>query len=289
MFWLGHGLAIVFVFVFVGCSGSVAQDQAVRNAPVPSRPVVGSWPNWRGPETRGVARDVRLDAEWPADELPLAWKVPLEAGWSSPVVDQGRVFVTDRAAGEERVLAFDAQTGKGLWEVRTTVDFDPHPVGRRHGNGPTSTCAISDSHVYSLGIAGLLQCLDAATGRVVWRISLPAKFGKSEPLPDGRARLNGTTNVIVPTGPGQGAPVPLFGYTGSPVISGDLLILEVGGERGGTVMAFDKRTGTVRWKALRENVAYSSPVVAQLAGIDQVVAMTGPRVVGLRLDGGALL
>jgi outer membrane protein assembly factor BamB len=90
----------------------------------------------------------------------------------------------------------------------------------------------------------------------------------------------------VPTSPGQGGAVPLFGYTGSPVLDGDRLIASVGGAKGGTVMAFDRTTGAVLWKSLNENLSYSSPIVADLAGIRQVVVGTGPRMVGLDVRDG---
>lgn len=289
MFWVRSSLYAAWAAVSLGCGGSAAQEKAVLHRPTAAHHVIGSWSNWRGPQTWGLAPDVELPDAWPEDELSLVWEMPLGTGWSSPVVDQGRVFITDRQDGEERVLACDAATGQHLWEVRTPVDFDPHPVGRRHGNGPKATCAVSDGNVYSLGIAGMLQCIDAARGEVVWRIHLPAEFADPVPLASGAAFVNGTENVIVPIGAGQGAAVPLFGYTGSPTIAGDRLILEVGGPRGGTLMAFDKQTGEVIWKALEEDVAYSSPVVATIAGVEQVIAMTGPRVVGLRASDGELL
>ncbi len=83
--------------------------------------------------------------------------------------------------------------------------------------------------------------------------------------------------------------MPLFGYTGSPTLSGDLLVTSVGGKRGGTIVAFDKQSGKVVWKALDENVSYSSPVVASLGGETQIVVMTGPRIVGLSARDGSLL
>ncbi|MES1213073.1 MAG: PQQ-binding-like beta-propeller repeat protein, partial [Singulisphaera sp.] len=126
-------------------------------------------------------------------------------------------------------------------------------------------------------------------GELLWEVNYPAQFGERRPLADGKAFVNGTTDVIVPIGNGQGAPVPLFGYTGSPTLHGNLIVTPVGGRRGGTIMAFDKRSGQVVWKALEEHVSYSSPIVAELAGSKQIVVMTGPRVVGLSLADGQLL
>jgi len=247
------------------------------------------WPCWRGPGGRSIAAHAELPDTWPSGDLKPRWSVPLGTGWSSPVVVDGRVFITDRQAGIERTLGLSADDGEILWESIGPVDFEPHDVGQRHGNGPKSTCCVAEGHVFSLGIAGRLKCLDAASGKIVWEKMLPAEFGEVAPLAGGRAIVNGTENVIVPIGEGLGAPVPLFGYTGSPTIAGQLLILEVGGARGGTLMAFDRTSGSVVWKSLSEHVSYSSPIIAELAGVPQVVALTGPRVVGLDLRNGHLL
>ncbi len=123
----------------------------------------------------------------------------------------------------------------------------------------------------------------------MWEVNYPDAFGEHRPLAGGKAFVNGTTDVIVPIGGGQGAPVPLFGYTGSPTVCGELLVTPVGGRRGGTIMAFEKHSGRVAWKALDEHVSYSSPVVADICGVQQIVVMTGPRVVGLSAADGRLL
>ncbi|HQU46478.1 MAG TPA: PQQ-binding-like beta-propeller repeat protein, partial [Pirellulales bacterium] len=105
----------------------------------------------------------------------------------------------------------------------------------------------------------------------------------------GRAYVHGTQSVIVPVGEGQGAPVPLFGYTGSLLVTEGLVISSVGGSKAGTIMAFDAETGKEAWRALDDEVSYSSPVSALLAGREQVVVMTGPEVVGLELATGRKL
>lgn len=254
-----------------------------------AEPVPRDWPQWRGPARNGVAEETTFPQVWPAAAPQPSWTAPIADGWSSPIVADGRVFVTDRRNDEERLTAFDARDGKQLWQRTNPVDFDPHEVGRRHGNGPKSTPVYSDGLVYALGISGFLQCVQAADGKPVWHAFLPREFGAAEALPGNQAYVNGETNVIVPVALGRGAPVPLFGYTGSPLIVDDRLICPVGGARGGTLMAFDKRTGAVAWKSLQENVSYSSPVAAEIAGVRQIVFMTGPRVVGLEASTGRLL
>lgn len=266
-----------------------ATDQSPPDRESPAAADSGAWPGWRGPGGRGVLPQCGLPQPLEKRQPRLRWQQKLGTGWSSPVVADNRVFVTDRLENKERLLAFDSTTGRPLWQATNPVDFDPHSVGRRHGNGPKSTPAVEASRVYSLGIAGWLQAVDTQTGSVVWSINLPERFGEKVPLPGGRAFVEGTDHVIVPVGNGQGAPVPLFGYTGSILLADGLVILSVGGARGGTVMAFDARDGRVQWAALDEHVSYSSPVVAELGSVKQVVVMTGPRVVGLRLVDGKLL
>lgn len=247
-----------------------------------------AWPRWRGAGGQGIAATGKVPRAWLANPRP-AWVAPLGIGWSSPIVAAGKVFVTDRRGDTERVLAFDAPTGEELWRRTDPVDFDPHAVGARHGNGPKSTPAFAQGKIYALGIAGRLQCLDAASGKQVWEVNFPRRFGKRQPLPGGRAFVNGTESVIVPVDDGQGAPVPLFGYTGSVLVAGNLVVAPVGGEKAGTIMAFNAKTGDEVWRALHDNVSYSSPVVATLAGIEQAIVMTGPAVVGLELTSGRKL
>lgn len=299
--WRGLETVAVYCIAFaLGCSHTLAEPKATpkqtsetsKAKTTTANPAISAapdWPRWRGPTSQGIALGTRLPDSWPAGDLKPLWQTRLGTGWSSPAVVTGKVVLSDRQSNLERVIALDADTGQELWTRMHPVDFDPHPVGRGHGNGPKASPLVENGKVYSLGIAGWLECLDLKDGGELWHVNLPAEFGSREALPGGRAYVNGDVDVIVPVAKDQGAPVPLFGYTGSPVISGNLLITSVGGQNGGTIMAFHKDTGKVVWKSLSENVSYSSPIVANLGGVSQVVAMTGPRVVGLALQTGELL
>ncbi len=287
-----HCTALTLVWgalVFVSFGHAARADEPARSSSTINSSAEADWPRWRGAAGDAVLQDHALPEHWPTGPLRALWQVQLGTGWSSPVIAAGRVFISDRSGGSERVRAFDAASGRELWSRAHDVDFDPHPVGRRHGNGPKGTPLVDGDRVYAVGIAGWLDCLNVADGAVLWQVNFPAEFSAPQPLPGGRARVVGTDHVMVPIGGGQGGAVPLFGYTGSPTLEGNLLITPVGGRRGGTIMAFDKKTGHVVWKALNENVSYSSPIVAEAAGVRQVVVMTGPRVVGLALSDGALL
>lgn len=285
--WLATIHFIAIALTCIRGTRSPGEDPGSRSRAVSSEN--SAWSRWRGPLGKSVAENAQLPSAWSVKDLKLKWSYPLETGWSSPVVTGDRVYFLDRFGNQERTHAVDIQTGKPVWVVDHPVDFDPHAVGRGHGNGPKSTPIIADGRVYALGIAGWLECLSADSGESIWRVNLPEQFGRHAPLPKGKAFVDGTEAVIVPIGNGEGAAVPLFGYTGSPYLSGEKLILSVGGERGGTVIAFHKDTGKVIWKSLDEDVSYSSPVVTAINGVEQVVVMTGPRVVGLDVSTGDLL
>jgi outer membrane protein assembly factor BamB len=133
------------------------------------------WPQWRGPNRDGVWSETGIMESFPADGLKTKWRAPVGRGWSSPVVAQGRVFVTDvelkAPDAWERVLCFDETTGKPLWTHRYTVKY-PDWAFSPTGGGLRATPIIRDGRIYTLGALGDLFCFDAATGNVVWQKSL---------------------------------------------------------------------------------------------------------------------
>ena len=164
----------------------------------------------------------------------------------------GRVFVMDRITKPkqiERVHCFDWQTGKRLWS---------HEYEREYRNvdfpaGPRACVVIGDGLAYALGAMGDLHCLDAATGRIVWRKDLLEEY---------EIRM------------------PIWGITASPVVFGDLVIVQVGGASA-CLVAFDRRTGQERWKALDDRASYSTPLIVEQNGQQVLVCWTGDHVVGL--------
>ncbi|MES1213103.1 MAG: PQQ-binding-like beta-propeller repeat protein, partial [Singulisphaera sp.] len=113
----------------------------MQAAEAPSAPATGrsEWPQWRGPGGQAQLAQDHFPNPWPAQPPRVVWQVGLGTGWSSPVVAEDKVFITDRSSGQERVLAFAADTGRELWKKGHEIDFDPHAVGRQHGNGPKAT------------------------------------------------------------------------------------------------------------------------------------------------------
>ncbi|MBI5691217.1 MAG: PQQ-like beta-propeller repeat protein, partial [Verrucomicrobia bacterium] len=214
------------------------------------------WPHWLGPARDGVWRETGIVEQLPAGGLPVRWRVPIGAGYSSPVIARGRVVVTDRPSsqtrgnaggaltrttepGRERVLCLDQQDGRVLW----TYDYDC-PYNLSYPSGPRASPTIAGDRVYTLGAEGDLHCLDLATGRVVWA----RNFGRD-----------------------YGAKTQLWGFAAPPFVDGDQVVCMVGGSTH-TVLSFDRETGRERWRALPpREPAYASPILVEAGGVRQLI------------------
>ncbi|HAK96913.1 MAG TPA: hypothetical protein DCM87_18470, partial [Planctomycetes bacterium] len=217
------------------------------------------WPQWRGPNRDGSAPGAVLPAN-PA--LKEVWKVPAGAGYSGPVVADGKVIVFCRRGEKETILCLDARTGAELWTDAYDAPFKPEEYSKVHGKGPFSTPSIAGGKAYLQGIAGVLSCYDLASGKLAWRKDFSGEFKK---------------------------PYPLWGAAASPLIEGKLCLAWIGTEGDGALAAFDKDTGALVWKAAELEPSYSSPVAADLAGTRQVVALTRTQLVGVDPAKGATL
>jgi outer membrane protein assembly factor BamB len=215
--------------------------------------VAADWPQWRGPGRDGVWSEDRITEQLPGPQLPIRWRAEIGPGYSGPTVAGGRVFVMDRRTTPkeiERVLCFEAVTGKPIW--RHEYDCEYQKV--QYTAGPRASVSIDRDMVYSLGTMGHLFCLKAADGQEAWHKDLKADYDVA---------------------------MPIWGIASSPLVQGDLVIVQVGGRPGACLIAFDKRTGKERWRALDDRASYSSPIVVDQAGRRVLVCWTGDRVVGL--------
>ena len=216
----------------------------------------GDWPQWRGPNRDGVWNETGLMESFPSDGLKISWRVPVGRGWSSPVVAQGRVYVTDaqvaRPTAKERVLCFDEATGKLRWSHPYAVDY-PDWAFDPNGGGPRATPIIRDGKLFTLGALGDLFCLDAVKGDVIWEKSLAKEYGVKE----------------------------FTGITASPLIEEGLLILQICAKPAACVVAFDKNSGKEAWKALDDSFTYSSPIVLTAGGRKQLIVWTQEAVTSL--------
>src|SRR5262245_16800086 len=156
------------------------------------------WPEYRGAGRRGVWNETGIVDKFPADGLKVVWRAPVKNGYSGPAVAGGRVFVTDfvRTAGSrgiERIIAFDEQTGKLLWQQEWEVDYG----STGFENGPHATPTADGDRVYAVGGGGRLAALNAATGQILWKKDFVQDYG---------------------------ADLGQFGVSSAPVIDGDRLI-----------------------------------------------------------------
>ena len=248
-----------------------ARVAALRRAdltvPRPTGDPAKDWPQWRGPLRDGIARGVNLAPEWTAERAPrVVWSEECGKGYSSVSVAGGRVYLQDfREQGDratEGVVCRDAATGAEVWSYRYPVDYRGI---QSPANGPRATPTVHEGRVYTVGATGKFLCLDAeppdGKPHVLWEHDLLAEFD---------------------------APLPSWGIASSPLIEGELVIVQPGGSDG-TVVAFDRNTGELRWAALGEKTGYCSPLAATCAGVRQVIAFTAENLVGLRPEDGAVL
>ncbi|HZZ72448.1 MAG TPA: PQQ-binding-like beta-propeller repeat protein [Pirellulales bacterium] len=210
------------------------------------------WPQWRGVHRDGVWRETGLVEKFASQELKLRWHVPVGSGYSGPTVAAGRVYLTDRQAEPkqiERIRCFDEQTGRELWTKEYDCVYDK--VG--YVAGPRACVTVADGRAYALGTMGNLHCLDAKSGEILWKKDLNAEY---------KIRM------------------PIWGIASAPLVEADLLIVQVGGEKA-CLVAFDRKTGEERWRALDDNASYSAPIVIEQAGQRVLVCWTGDNLVGL--------
>jgi outer membrane protein assembly factor BamB len=206
------------------------------------------WPQWRGPQRDSVWRETGLLETFPPEGLKPLWRAPVGPGFSSPVVAQGRVFVTDaqitRPKARERVLCFDAKTGKSQWSRTYEVDYAAWAFDPKNPFGPRPTPLVSGNKLFALGARGRLSCLQTLNGRVIWERNLENKNKDSV-------------------------------FTPSPLIEGELLILVLDGlPPGPCVVALDKDSGNPVWTALNETPTLSSPIVVNAGGKRQLLVWT---------------
>lgn len=221
------------------------------------------WSQWFGPTRNGLAPAGPLRTNWMESPPKKLWSVPCGGGYSSFAVVGNRVYTQDFTGGTERVLCLDAATGNLIWSKSDQADYSKMRKG--YATGPRATPTVHDGRVYTVGASGLLLCLeanpDAADGKELWRHDLLTEFR---------------------------ATIPDWGVACSPLIEGDLVVVQPGG-RDGSVVAFDRISGERRWATGKNPSGYSSPIAVTLGGVRQVVAVTGDAVLGIRPSDGMLL
>lgn len=211
------------------------------------------WPQWRGLKRDGHSQDTGLLKEWPADGPEVAWKIEnVGEGYSSLSVVGGRVYTQGNVDGQGAILCLDEKDGSVVWSVHPPTEDREYKHNR--GSGARGTPTVDGDFVYSIGGGGDLTCLRADTGEVAWSKHLINDLG-------GRR--------------------PGWGYSESPLIDGDNLIVTPGGGQG-TVAALNKKTGETVWRStgVTDAAHYCSAALTEAHGVRQIVTFTG----GIRRD-----
>lgn len=221
---------------------------------------LGEWPQWRGPGRDGISAEKGLLDHWPEEGPPLVWKVEgLGEGFSSVAIADGKIFTMGSSGDGVRLIARSVKDGQELWAT---------PVA--DGSAPNSTPTVDGDLVFCLSHSGELACVKTDNGEVVWKTNFVQDFGGG---------------------------VPGWGYSESPLVDGDRLIATPGSADAG-IVAFDKRTGEIVWKAkLPQSIAggghggagYASVVISHGGGIKQYVQLMGGGAIGVAADTGRVL
>jgi outer membrane protein assembly factor BamB len=217
-----------------------------------------SFPQFLGPDRNGVIRGIILETNWTARPPQELWRHEVGEAWTGFVVEGGIAVTQEQRGEEEWVTAYELETGKQIW---THAD-SAHYATKIAGEGPRATPTIVGGRIYALGSTGILNCLDLASGKLIW-----------------------TKNLVTE----HSTHVPEWGFAGAPLVYQGLVILNAGGKNGRSVVAHDAATGNFVWGGGDDSSGYSSPTVLDLCGIKQAVVFTHSHVEAHDLSNGKIL
>jgi outer membrane protein assembly factor BamB len=213
------------------------------------------WPGFRGADRTGIARGARVATDWSTTAPVEMWRRPVGPGWSSFAADGDVIYTQEQRGEEEAVTAYSLRTGQPLWRHVDRARFWESNAGA----GPRGTPTLAHGRVYTLGGTGLANALDARTGAAIWTKDAAADTGMK---------------------------TPTWGFAGSPLVLGDLAIVAASGR----LVAYDAATGARRWLGPPAGGAsYSSPHLATIGGVDQVLLLSASGLTSVDPRNGKLL
>ena len=215
------------------------------------------WPQWRGPNRDGVSNEVGLLKEWSPNGPKILWKIPLGEGFSGISISQGRAYTMFSKGNDEFVVCLDATDGGEIWRFRSDKNYHEG----QGGNGPRATPTIDGDFLFTISAHGKLYALNTANGQKIWSHDLQQKFGSK---------------------------MPRWGFSTSPLVDGELLLVEVGGKGEKSIIAFNKTSGDVIWSSHKDKLGYSSPIAITVKGVRQIICFTGTQLVSLSPTDGTI-
>ena len=257
---------------FAGRSGSNARRAFPARAKRPTgrrrrATIRGSWATAIGPRSMAST----LETDWQAHPPEEVWRHEIGGGWSGFAI-VGNYAVTQEQRGDEEIVScYRVDNGEVVWTHADEARFDPADFqGGLGGIGPRATPTIHDGKILTQGATGIVNCLDARTGKVIWSHD---------------------------TAEETGADVIIWGKSGSPLVVDDLVIVNVGApndeaereDYNSSLVAYDLETGDVRWAAGNRQASYSSPLLTTLAGERQIVMVNEKYITAHRVDDGSVL
>lgn len=217
------------------------------------------WPQFRGPSRDGISAETGLLSSWPETGPKEVWRRPIGEGYSAISVVGNRLYTMyatppeGEEPGVEMAAAFDADSGDEIWSTAVGTRLETE-----FGHGPRATPTVDGDSVYVLGAHGELAALDTKDGKVRWQLAFEERFGASRPH---------------------------WGFSTSPLIDGDRLLIEAGGAEGKSYVALDKKTGETIWTAGDAGAGYNSILPVEMGGERRYVLVSGTSLLCIDADG----
>jgi len=227
---------------------------APESLPSAAPETLAVWPGFRGPHRDDIVRGVRINTDWKASPPVALWRRPVGPGWSSFAVRGGLFYTQEQRGPDEVVACYKLTTGEPVWAHRDATRF----WESNGGPGPRGTPTLNHDQVYTFGATGVVNALNANDGAVTWSRNAASDTGMK---------------------------VPQWGLASSPLVIEDAVIIGVAGE----LAAYDRATGAKRWVGPAHGVSYSSPQLATIDGVAQVLLLSQAGVTSVALADGTLL
>jgi outer membrane protein assembly factor BamB len=220
------------------------------------------YPAFLGGRYWAEVQGVELETDWKEHPPQQVWKQPIGAGWSGFAIVGKHAITQEQRGPNELVVCYDLATGKVQWSHQDDVRWDPGGSGGLGGVGPRATPTVAGGRVYTVGATGILNCLEAPTGKLLW---------SHDTLTE------------------ENAMQVMWGRACSPIIVGDWMVVSVGGSENNSLVAYDAASGERVWGAGNRQSSYATPVLATLAGVEQIVVVNQDYVTSHDAATGAVL